>query len=375
MEYVLLLASAAVSRVANLAGGLRRRRPARILVVKLDHMGDVVTATPVFRALREAFPSAAIDALVGSAARDILAGNPFVSRILTYDSPRFRREGDPAAGPREIRDRMRAIAAARYTHIVELRGDGWTLRLPFLCGALRRVDRGTVRIGSWLARRTGARAAAPPHEVETNLAVVRPWLAGRAPSDRPEIFLSEEERGAARERLAAAGIDPVRPYVAMQPGAAWRPRAWRAENFAAAAARLSDRHNAAVVFLGGAGEADLEARLRGLLPGRRCAFFFGAFPLRVSLAVLAQAALVVGNDSGPVHAAAALGVPVVALFGPQLPERFRPWSPRAAVLHHRVDCCPCAQRVCVRPDDPCVDLITLDEVEAAAARVLEGSRP
>ena len=226
MEYGLLLASAAASRLAGLAGSLRRPRPARILVVKLDHMGDVVTATPVFRALREAFPSAAIDALVGTAARDILAGNPFISRILTYDAPRFRRTGGAAPDRRELAARMRAIAAARYTHIVELRGDEWTLRLPFLCGALRRVDRGTVRIRSWLARRARGRGGVP-HEVETNLAIVRPLLAGRVPSDRPEIFLAEEERRAARARLAGAGIDPSRPYVALQPGAGWRPRAWR----------------------------------------------------------------------------------------------------------------------------------------------------
>jgi ADP-heptose:LPS heptosyltransferase len=66
---------------------------------------------------------------------------------------------------------------------------------------------------------------------------------------------------------------------------------------------------------------------------------------------------------------------VIALFGPQLPERFGPGSARSIVLHHRIDCCPCAQRVCVRPEDPCVNLITVEEVLAAAGRILDEAAP
>jgi lipopolysaccharide heptosyltransferase II len=375
MEYVLLAASAAVSAAANLLGGLRRARPSRVLVVKLDHLGDLVTATPVFAALREAFPDAPIDALVGPWNRDVLNESPYVSKVYIYDSPRFRRNG---AGTEAVSgaQALRAIAAARYTHIVELRGDARTLLLPFRCRSARRVDRGSVRIRHWLSRRRIGAAGSPPpwHEVESNLAAVRPWLNGRPPSDRVQIFLTPQERESARARLRAAGVDGGRPLVVLHPGAAWRPRAWSVDRFAALAARLRRDRGTSIAFVGGPDERDLEAALRARAPDLPAAYVFDA-PLRESLALIAEASLFVGSDSGLVHAAAACGTPVVALYGPQDPRRFGPWTSRAAVLHKPVPCFPCAQKRCVRPEQPCVNLITVEEVEAASARLLAGARP
>ncbi|HEY7727765.1 MAG TPA: glycosyltransferase family 9 protein [Candidatus Eisenbacteria bacterium] len=371
----MLIGSAAVSAAANALGRMRRARPPRILVVKLDHLGDLVTATPVFRALREAFPDVPIDALVGPWGRDVLRGNPHVSRIHVYDSPRFRRGGAP--GRREAGLRvLRALAAERYTHIVELRGDARTLLLPFFCRSIRRVDRGTVRIRLWLARRGfGASGPRPPmHEVQANLAVVRPLLNGRAPAERVEIFLSASEREAARGRLRAAGIDAGLALVVLHPGAAWRPRAWRVDRFVELARRIRQRWGAAIAFVGGPAERDLEGFLRSSTADLGAACVFDA-PLRETLALISEASLFVGSDSGLAHAAAACGTPVVALFGPQDPRRFRPWSPRAVVLHRPVPCFPCAQKRCVRPELPCVNLIASEEVEAAAARLLQGAGP
>jgi ADP-heptose:LPS heptosyltransferase len=209
---------------------------------------------------------------------------------------------------------------------------------------------------------------------------VRPLLGGGAAEDRPEVFVTEYERRAARERLGVAGLDPAQPFVAVHPGASWRPRAWRPERFAELAARVSARQGLGVVFLGDSSERDIEAAIKarlgtgGAVPGARYAFCFGTLSLREACAVLAEARLAIGNDSGFAHIAAACGTPVVALFGPQLPGRFRPWSPRAEVLHHRIDCCPCAQRVCVRPEEPCVNLITVDEADSAATRLLKATR-
>lgn len=384
MEYALLAASAAVSAVANALGGLRPPRPTRFLVVKLDHLGDVVTATPVFRALREGYPEAPVDALVGPLGHEVLDGNPHVSRLYVYDSPRFRRNGSiPSNGAVGAPGRadgaaaaLREVSRGGYSHIVELRGDARTLLLPFRCGALRRVDRGTVRAGLWLARRRAPggeepRARDPIHEVESNLAVVRPLLGGRAPSDRVEIFLREEERAAARKRLAGDGVDATRPLVVFHAGAAWRPRAWPADRFAEVARRLGRSRGAAVAFVGAASERDIEAAIRAHAADLPAAYVFGA-PLRETLAVIAEAALFVGNDSGLAHAAAACGTPVVALFGPQDPRRFAPWSARTTVLHHPVPCFPCAQVRCVRPELPCVSLISVEETTAAAERLVPG---
>lgn len=372
-EYLLLISSAIVSRVVNLLGRFRRRVPARILVVKLDHVGDVILATPALRALRSALPDAEIDMLLAPGSAVVLEGSQNLARILYYDSRRYRRSADRQAGGEGALATLREIARGGYSTVVELRGDWWTLLLPFLAGARRRVDRGSVRIGDWLARRLPGRDRGRPslHEVETNLEVVRPLLNGKVPeSPRVEIAIRTDVRDSMLRKLREAGVDLGAPIVCIHPAATWRPRAWRAERFAAIADWIQEHYHAQVVFIGSAEERDVEAAVRAETRGPRAFWFAGALSIAEVGALLPHARLYIGNDAGPAHIAAACGIPSVVLFGPQEPRRFRPWSERSIVLHHRVPCFPCRQVVCVRPENPCVNLIELAEVEERAREIL-----
>jgi predicted lipopolysaccharide heptosyltransferase III len=372
-ECLLLLSSAFVSGVINGLGRFRPTRAPRVLVVKLDHVGDVILATPAIAALREARPSDPIDVLISPGSSVALEGNPRIARILHYDSPRYRRSGGRARGEPSPLQVIRDVARGRYTTIVELRGDWCTLLLPFLAGARRRVDRGSVRLGDWIARRvTGVRRACPPlHEVETNLEVVGPPLGCRAP-ERPalEIFPRDSARESVVRKLETAGVDFDAPIVCVHPGAAWRPRAWRPERFAAVADWIQEHYHAQVLFVGSSEERDIEAAVRATAKGRRAFWLAGELTWQELAVLLERARLLIGNDSGPAHVAAALGIPSVVLFGPQEPGRFRPWSERSIVLHHRVHCCPCRQVVCVHPENPCVNLIELEEVKTHVRRIL-----
>ena len=371
-EYLLFILSAAVSALVNVWGLLRGRgEPRRILVVKLDHLGDVVLATPALRALRDRYPEAAIDLLVGPGSIPAVAGNPAITRVLTYRSPRFaRRTG--AGVPDTTADgvaRLREIAREGYDTIVELRGDGRTLLLPFLAGARRRVDRGTSRILLRLERRK-----APLHEVEANLEIVRPLTRGRAArraeTDRPrvEVHVSPEARASMLAKLGQHGLPGGARLVVIHPGAAWRPRAWRPERFGAVAAWILGHYDARVLLVGSEDERDVEEAVRRSAGPDRVHPLTGALSLEELTALLSGAALFLGNDSGPAHLAAACGTPSIVLFGPQEPRRFAPWSERTIVLHHPVACFPCRQRVCVMPEDPCVNR---NEVADVIARVRE----
>ena len=373
-EPVLFLASAIVGVAANALGSFRRRGPERMLIVKLDHVGDLVLASAAIQALRDAHPEAVIDALVAPGSAFVLAGSSAVNRVLTYESPYFRR------GPRdEHAPRLDEVVRDRYTTIVELRGDWDTLRLPFRCSARRRVDRGTVRLQNWLARRFDA-GGSPLHEVETNLRVVRPLLSpevrDRVQDATPERAPIEVARTTDADRtlartLESAGVDPREPIACIHPGASWRPRAWDPARFAAVAAWIRDHYHAQVVFVGSDEERDIEASVRASIQGGRTFWLTGAISWDELHALLARSMLFVGNDSGPAHLAAAAGTPSVVLFGPQDPRRFGPWSARTVVLHHRAPCWPCAQTRCVRPEAPCVNDISTSEVQAAVARLLD----
>ncbi|HMI31253.1 MAG TPA: glycosyltransferase family 9 protein [Candidatus Limnocylindrales bacterium] len=374
MEYARLLATAFASAILNLAGVFRERRTPKLLVVKLDHLGDVVTATPVFRSIREAFPGASIHALAGPWARDVLAGNPFIDRVLTYESRRFRRRGVSRVDRRHPLRVMRDVAAERYTHVIDLRGDSWTILLPFLSGARCRVDRGTVRIASWFHRRRSTNGAdgarSPLHEVESNLAIVGPLVG--PPGQEPalvEVFVGGKEQAAVASRLRAIGIPDGVSVVTIHPGASWKPRAWRPENFAEVARQLLARFPVRVCFVGSGDDLDIADRIHALLPDARAHFFFDS-SLSETVALIERSALFIGNDSGIAHIAAACGTPVIALYGPQDPRRFRPWSGRSVVLHKPVPCFPCKQTVCIRPENPCVNLITVEEVVRSAEAVL-----
>jgi ADP-heptose:LPS heptosyltransferase len=262
---------------------------------------------------------------------------------------------------------------------VELRGDGATLLLPFRTGARRRVDRGTVRLRDWLVRRVD-RDRPPLHEVETNLAIVRPLLgragAARARDATPErapleIHSAPDAAESLARKLESAGVSPREPIVCVHAGASWRPRAWDPARFAAVAEWMVAHYHAQVVFVGSEDERDIEASVRANIKGGRVFWLSGAISWDELHALLARSALFLGNDSGPAHLAAAAGVPSVVLFGPQDPRRFGPWSARTIVLHHPAPCWPCAQTRCVRPEAPCVNDIPVGEVTAAIARLLD----
>jgi len=388
-EYALLLASAFVSAVVRLAGVASRRRgePRRILVVKVDHLGDVILATPALRALRDAHPRASIHALVAPGSAVLLEGSALVDRVLVYDAPRFRRPpATDGAAREETSDReepavapaasLRAVAREPYDWIVELRGDvRTTWLLPWLVRPALRLDRGSVRLRDWLTRRLAAlrgRIQPPLHEVETNLLVVRAGGQAAPATTRLELPPWPEADGAMRRAIAslAPGLDLARSYVVVHPGASWAPRAWDAGRFAGVVAALRSAYDLQAVIVGGAGDRPAAARLREAGSSSGAVDVTGALSVPHVAALLRGARLFLGNDGGLAHLAAACGTPSIALFGPQNPARFRPWSETTVVLHHPVPCFPCAQVTCVRPENPCVNLIEIAEVLAAAGALL-----
>lgn len=372
-EYLLFLSSAAVSGIVNFFGRFQTSKSQRILVVKLDHLGDVILATPALRWLHESFPGAQIDILLAPDSLVAMDGSPSVGRILFYDSSRYRRARRRASDERGPVAMLREVARGGYSTIVELRGDWWTLLLPFLTGARRRSDRGSVRLRDWIARRVSGPSPQriSLHEVETNLAVVQS-IVGREIPERPclEFLPSLKAHESMLRKLQAAGLDFSVPIVCLHPGAAWRPRAWRPERFAVVADWIQEHYHAQVAFVGSAEEHDIEDAVRAHSAGRRAYWLSGVLTLRELGAFMPSARLFIGNDSGPAHLAAACGVPSVILFGPQDPSRFRPWSDRSIVLHHRVHCFPCRQTVCVHPENPCVNLIDIAEVQAKVREAL-----
>jgi lipopolysaccharide heptosyltransferase II len=335
---------------------------ASILVIRLYFIGDVLLSTPVLAALRDSFPGARTTTLIKRRARDVLVGNPDVDEVLVYDeAPDYHNPIRLARLGLELRRR-------RFDLAVDLTGDLRSSWMLVAADPAFRVGFNHVGLGRLLDRRIPYRSEG--HVVD-HLLKTAELVGARTERADPRVYLTEEERDRARSLAGQAGS-----YLAMAPGANSPLRRWPARRFGELAGAARNGLGIPTVFVGAPSDSVLceEAEAHSGGAGRSLA---GRTSLRALAAVVGGARLFVGNDSGPLHIAAAAGTPVVGLFGPNSPDRFAPRGAPSRVVARRPPCSPCGQGECVGPDGPCMETIPVDEVSSALndlARETEASR-
>jgi lipopolysaccharide heptosyltransferase II len=190
-----------------------------------------------------------------------------------------------------------------------------------------------------------------------------------APKATDHLPVTDESRAAARRRLAEAGIEANQPFVAVSAHARWPTKQWPAGRFAEVIDRLHAETGARAVLVGSAAAAAGAASIAEASRARPIDLA-GRTSLRELPAVIAEARAMLTNDSGPMHVAAAVGTPVVAVFGPTNPSRTGPYSDRAVVVRSAVPCAPCYQRRCDRP--VCLEEVGVEDVVGEARALLSG---
>lgn len=333
--------------------------PDRILVIKLRYVGDVLLATPVLSRLREGFPQAHLAMLVNPGTDGVVRGHPALDDVLVVE------RGNPARQWRFARE----LRARRYDLVIDLTDSDRSAVLSWLTGAPVRLGynsegrrRGCLYTRIVEADRFGM------HQVCYQLKATEA-LGLEGPPPEPVLVVSPEAQSAADRLLQEAGIDVSRPLVCLHPGARWWFKSWPGARFAALADRVQTETSAQALFLGGEQERSMAGRIAESMktPFRS---LVGRTGLQELAAVLARAALHVGNDNGPMHMAAALRVPVVGLFGPSDPALWGPWGDGHRTFYKGLDCRACFHPDCFRGEQNCMKLITLDEVWAAVRQVI-----
>jgi heptosyltransferase III len=328
-----------------------------ILVIKLRYIGDVLLATPVLRALRERFPDAQLTMAVNRGTEDVLKWNPDLNEILVVE---------------------RSGLAAQFTFLQAVRRKGFDCVIDLTDGdrsaVLARCSAAPVRIGlneehRWrglLYTTVVQPGTEAMHRVEHDLEAVRPL--GIQPKARPLVLRTspQDDEAAARLLKEMTGGSAERM---LQPGARYWFKAWPPDRFAELAGRLAEQHGCQILIGGDAKERDLAESIRAKSRAPVVSLA-GRLTLLQYAAVLKRCALFVGNDNGPMHMAAALGVPVVALFGPSNPAEWGPRGARTEVLYKGLDCRRCFHPTCTRGEESCMKQITVEEVFAAAGRLL-----
>ena len=307
----------------------------RLLLIKPSSLGDIVHAMPTLAALRERFPDAEVTWLVK------LQWAPLVEIIGGVDHVSVVEQG--LGG---WLGRVPGLRAAHFDLVVDLQGLLRSGAMAWLTGCDRRVGFANAREGSPLfyTRRVEVPTASM-HAVDRYLLVAEALGAVRPAEPLFEFVDRPEDRQAVQAILARAGVAASSPWIAMNVSARWETKRWPPQHFAEAADRLSQAHGMPIVLIGGPAERPeslaVMTRMR-----TKAVDLTGQTPVGLLPSLLRRAVVLVTNDSGPMHIAAAVGTPVVALFGPTDPVRTGPYGKGHVVLSHAVECRPCFRREC-----------------------------
>jgi ADP-heptose:LPS heptosyltransferase len=316
----------------TLTGALRlvRRHPPdapirKILVIEPWQVGDVVLVTPLLAALKEKFPDASVSLLAKPYAAEILGASDLVDEIIGVDLPWTRATGKYRTSSNErgeIRKVIRELKAANYDLVLDARGDPRTHLVAALTGARTRV--GYDLGGGWLLTHPLKAEPDKRHKIGDWLELLAPLGVDSTASRRPRLSAGADRIASARAALARSRAD-TRPVVAFHPGASHAGKRWPLERFAELSHLLRSRFGGStIVFIepGGYGEhaewADGSLRVKSGLADL--------------MAHLTCCDLLVCNDSGPMHLADALGVPLVAVFERGNPQWFGPSGMRSRVV-------------------------------------------
>src|SRR5262249_45030048 len=207
----------------------------------------------------------------------------------------------------------------------------------------------------------------PGHQVRYYLDLVRELSSGSIPSI--EIHATTEEKADARRLLASEGIRQDEQFLVLNPGAAYgTAKRWGEERFAETAEQLSHELHLRVAVIGSEAEMDAAEKIRANMK-RPAALLTGKTTLEILIGVLSEASLMITNDSGPMHIAAALGTPTIAVFGSTDDSVTGPIGPKTRIVKHRVDGSPCLLRQCPI-DHRCMTRITSHDVCHAAQELI-----
>ncbi len=345
----------------------------KILAIRLGALGDVLNVFPAIRGLKAAMPDSEISWLVEETAAPLVQANPDIAKVFVMPRRRWQaalfRPGKMLPLPREVSQFIRQIRNGNCDAALDFQ---CTLKSGVL-GALSRIP---CRIGF-----------APPHcremshlftteqvqlpsspisRAQKNLALVRA-LAPQAECGRSTLNFSPDDSAFAQSLVEQWRVE-TRTLIAIHPGTSdfGSFKRWPTDRYAQVARQLRDKLGAATLVTWGPGERDLAARVAALSHG--AALVAPETTLPQLAEIIRRLDLFIASDTGPLHLAAALGRPVVAIFGPKDPVIYGPYGCPSIIVRKDLHCAPCKKRRCSRVD--CIMKIQPGEVFAAAAKML-----
>lgn len=338
----------------------------RILIVRTDRIGDVLLSTPVIKALRQKYPQAYISMMVSPYARDIVEGNPYLDEVIIYD-----KDIKHKSWMRSLKFASR-LKKRKFDLAVILHPTNRVHLLIFLAGIPRRL--GYNRKFGFLNNLVKAHTKQEglKHEAEYNLDLLCDLgVNGNA----QELFMPTrpESEQWVKDLFASHSIKETDKLLAINPGASCPSKIWPASNFAQASEILARRHNFKILVVSGPKDIPLANMIAHKI-GDKAINLSGKTSVNQLASILKRCVLFISNDSGPVHIASSLGIPVISIFGrnqPGLsPRRWGPLGRQDKYLHKDVGCVQCLAHNC-KKEFACLRAISVEDVLSAAESILK----
>ncbi len=351
----------------------------KILIIKPSSLGDVVHALPAVAWLRHRFPAATISWLVNEEYAGLVGTSPDVNAVIPFQ----RRRWGKLRHAGEFLRFLRSLRAENFDVVVDLQGLFRSGFLAFCSGAPRRVGFACSREGApWFYTECVKLPDAIRHAVDKNMWLVRKAFAGaetaagdlppmNQPATFPEPRILPAAREAAAARMVREKLAGVWPLIAVSPFTRWESKTWPPEFYARVLDLLAARFPGQRCWLlGSPDQRQAAEKIVALSVAAKPLNLVGETEFGELLELLHASHVVITNDSGPMHLAAAVNCPVVAIFGPTDPELTGPYGQKTAVLRGRCPDGPCFREKCPR-SGICQTTVSAEMVAAAASRLLE----
>ena len=320
--------------------------PKSICILRLSSIGDIVHTLPVAHLLKERFPAARITWVAEKSMAPLLNHHPAIDQLLLVDTKRWRKRLFTPGTWKEVISFLRYLRSQEFDVTLDFQGLFKSAALARFSGAPRRIGMArSDRKEKWssiLLNEFTRVTAGKAHIIEKNLAVLE--SVGIAYDNQPLLFHihpDEESELYVEQELKKLELDE---FVLINPGGGWVTKLWDEDKWAQLIDLIYNDLHIPSLILWGPGERSIADKIM-----RKC-----ITPAMISLStnvselisVSRRARLLVSGDSGPLHLASALGVPVVGLYGPTDPKRNGPWNPNDSACTIKYECSPCYQRVC-----------------------------
>lgn len=344
----------------------------QVLCVRLDSLGDVLMTTPALKALKHGHPQRRLTLLTSPSGAAVARAIADIDDVIEYEAPWMKATVMPHSGAMDLGliERLRQErfeAAVIFT--VYSQSPLPAALMCLLAGIPLRLahcrENPYRLLTDWVREPEPERMVR--HEVQRQIDLVAA-IGCTARDERLGLRVAPEFRQGADARLRAIGIRPGSRWVLIHPGASAPSRRYPADGFAQAADVLARDHGCSIVFSGTETERALVESVRGKM-SQRSVSMVGDAPVAEFAAVVERAPLLISNNTGPVHIAAAVGTPVVDLYAQTNPQH-TPWRVPCRVLYHDVPCKYCYRSECPEGHHDCLRLVSPERVVEAARELL-----